>query len=1045
MKTTPSPFAGVRPRNPGPLRGGWLVALLGALLGLWGPARAQSPAALVPALVLRDTTREYSLGRSWAVLTVPADPARRVTLAQVRAPAWAARFRPSQQDVPNFRGSSGDIWLRATLLNQAGPSTVWLLRAMTAASDTLTVYVVGADGHVLELTASPAVSYARSHAEPSRHYNLRLPLPQGQPTMVYVRASAGPLNLSMYEQQFFRNFTYWENFTIAAFLGSLLMLALYNLFLYASIRERSYLYYVGYVLSFSALMLQMKNLLYLWLYPWLAGGNDELLRLLLLGVNMLMGNLMARAFLETPRRAPRLDWLLRAMLLLAPLPLLLRLLSLNAAATLLSIVLPLVSCLVLIVVGTAVLRTGYRPARYYMAGWGVVVLSIASYNLAQLNILPANGWTINNSAIAWVLEMVFLSLGLADRINLSRQAQRDAQAEVLATLSEKEIVQQRANQQLAARATELEQANAQLQASLATTDHLQELDTIKTNFFTNISHEFRTPLTLILGPAEELQDDGPDPASRRRGSLILRNARRLLRLINQLLDLSKLDAGAMRLAPTRGDVAGLTRQLAASFAALAEAQGVRFRTEGPVRLPFVFDGPKLEAVLTNLLSNALRFTPAGGEVTLGWHEAPATPAAPAGLELTVRDTGPGIAAEHQPRLFDRFYQGAHPTTPNAQPGTGVGLTLVRELTELHGGTVAVHSPAGQGATFTVRLPEGLVPGPAPAVPADEPAAVPIGPAASLAADADVEPLHPDADVVLFVEDNEDVREFIRTSLAPAGYRLLEAPDGLQGVALALAEVPDLVISDVMMPGLDGYGVVRQLKQHPATSHVPVVLLTARTAAADRLEGLELGADAYLNKPFAARELRAQVRNLLALRDRTRSYARATLALLPAPGPMAPAGPHAGTSPPTDLVADAAADVEAAEAAVPTPGAGASLPRLSALDRRFLAAVAQAVAANLAESDFDVDQLSSAVALSRTQMQRKLRALTGQAPAEYIRTARLGRALELLRERAGTVAEVGYEVGFSSPAHFSTVFSRHYGYPPSEVSRPGVSQAEEVAG
>ncbi len=995
----------------------------------------------MPALVLRDTTHEYSLGRSWAVLTVPADSARSVTLDQVRAPAWAARFRPSQQDVPNFRGSGGDVWLRATLLNQAGPTTVWLLRALAAASDSLTVYVVRADGHVLQLEASPAVSYARSHVEPSRHYNLRLPLPKGQPTVVYVRASAGPLNLSMYEQHFFRNFTYWENFAIAAFLGSLLMLALYNLFLYASIRERSYLYYVGYVLSFSALMLQMKNLLYLWLYPLLAGGRDELLHLLLLGANILLGNLMARAFLETPRRVPLLDWLLRAMLLLAPLPLLLRLLSLNSAATLLSIVLPLVSCLVLIVVGTAVLRTGYRPARYYMAGWGVVVLSIVSYNLAQLNILPANGWTINSSSIAWGLEMVFLSLGLADRINLSRQAQREAQAKVLATMSEKKIVQQRANQQLAARAAELEQANAQLQASLATTDHLQELDTIKTNFFTNISHEFRTPLTLILGPAEELAAESPDPASRRRGGLILRNAQRLLRLINQLLDLSKLDAGAMHLAPTRGDVAALARQLAATFASMAEARGVRFRTEGADRLPFVFDAPKLEVVLTNLLSNALRFTPTGGEIALSWREVPATSAAPAGLELTVHDTGPGIAAEHQPRLFDRFYQGAHPTTPDAQPGTGVGLTLVRELTELHGGTVAVSSRAGEGAAFTVRLPQGLVPGPAAAAPDEQPDAA-VSVATSLAADADVEQLNPDADVVLFIEDNEDVREFIRTSLAPAGYRLLEAADGLQGVATALAEVPDLIISDVMMPGLDGHGVVRQLKQHPATSHVPIVLLTARSTTTDRLEGLETGADVYLGKPFAARELRAQVRNLLALRDRTRSYARATLALASVP-PSAPKPEPAAPRPAAILQPDTKAEVESGgEALTPAPtGVPSTTSRLSALDRRFLATVAAAVAANLAESDFDVDRLSSAVAMSRTQMQRKLRALTGQAPAEYIRTARLHRAMELLRERAGTVAEVGYEVGFSSPAHFSTVFSRQFGYPPSEVGKQAVMETD----
>ena len=368
----------------------------------------------------------------------------------------------------------------------------------------------------------------------------------------------------------------------------------------------------------------------------------------------------------------------------------------------------------------------------------------------------------------------------------------------------------------------------------------------------------------------------------------------------------------------------------------------------------------------------------GGTVELSWRAVPATATVAAGAELTVRDTGPGIAPAQRPHLFDRFYQSATPAMPGTQPGTGVGLALVKELTELHQGTVTLASPPGEGAAFHIRLPY-LEPTPGPAARPASAGGYAAGQRPDLqrlipaSLEAAAPAADPDADLVLCIEDNEDVRTFIRSSLSPAGYRLLEAPNGLRGVEMALEHVPDLIISDAMMPGLDGYGVVRQLKAHPATSYVPLVLLTARSAGTDRLEGLETGADAYVGKPFAARELRAQVRNLLALRDRTRAQTQA--AQHPEP-------------PSIRLPADAAPQHDA-----PTP----ALPALSAIDRSFLARVAAAVAENLADGDFDVEQLSSAVALSRTQVHRKLRALTGQSPAEYIRTERLQQARELLRE------------------------------------------------
>ncbi|MBC7446954.1 MAG: response regulator [Hymenobacteraceae bacterium] len=1000
--------------------------------GAPAPTARRAPAGIAAAaavLALRDTTREYILGLHWDVLVMngaqPGDSLPGgLSLAQVRSAAWAPRFRRSRQDVPNYPVLTAGVWLRATVENAAPGHPTWLLRARIASTRALVIYVIGATGQVRRMPIGPAVALARSHAVANRRYNLVLPLLPGERATVYVCAPRGGLlDLTVCERGYLQQVSYWENLGQGVFVGALLMLAVYNLFLFGAIREASYGYYSLYVLTFCALNLQMKDYLFWWFFPYFDALRQELLQTTLIGLLIMVGALMARSFLETRRLVPRLDWLLRGLVVLAPLPLVGLFLFSEAVFFVLSRVMPLLAVLILLVVGTAVLRTGSRSARYYMAGWGALMLSFVAFYLATLNLLPTNGWTMNGSALGWGLEMTFLSLGLADRINHARRAESEAQQRALTTLREKEDGQQAANRQLAARATELGGAYQELRASLATTDHLQTLDGLKTTFFTNISHEFRTPLTLILGPAEELTYAATDPAVRRQSELILRNAQRLLQLINQLLDLSKLEAGAMQFTPGTGDVASLARQVAATFTSLAEAEGIGFRVDGPATLPFVFDAPKLEIILTNLLSNALRFTPAGGEVMLSWSLAPATAAGPTDVALLVRDTGAGIPAADVPRLFDRFYQGA-PVVParGVHAGTGLGLTLVKELTELHGGTVAVASVLGQGTTFVVRLPGGLVATPETglAPPPHRALLVPRGAALLTVKELDAPPLpRSDADTVLYIEDNDDMRAFIRTSLAPAGYRLLEAPDGLVGVALALAQVPDLIVSDVMMPGLDGYGVVRRLKAHPATSHVPVVLLTARSAAADRLEGLETGADAYLSKPFAARELRAQIRNLLAPRDRTRAATRA--ALNAAPGGSAP------------LSADGAgAGLRTGNLVAATPPP--VLPRHAPLDEQFLAAVAAAVEGQLAEPDFDVDQLSSAVAFSRTQLQRKLRALTGQSPAEYIRTVRLGRALTLLRERAGSVSEIGYRVGFSSPAHFSTVFSRHFGYPPSDAAR-----------
>ncbi|UOQ69008.1 ATP-binding protein [Hymenobacter volaticus] len=509
-------------------------------------------------------------------------------------------------------------------------------------------------------------------------------------------------------------------------------------------------------------------------------------------------------------------------------------------------------------------------------------------------------------------------------------------------------------------------------------ERLRELDEVKSRFFTNITHEFRTPLTLLLGPAEQILAESQEPATRQHVRLMQRNAHRLLHLINQLLDLSKLEAGHLELSPVSDDLVRFVRGLFGSFESLAQQQGITTSfTINQAELVTDFDPDKLEKIVYNLLSNAFKFTPRGGHVSLSVQQVEAAPATAAWIELEVGDTGRGIAAGQQARLFDRFYQ-ADSSDTREQEGTGIGLALTKELVELHGGTITLVSELGHGTTVTVRLPvrqQAASAGTPRVLPLMDMAPLELLPVASPA----------EATQVLVIEDNADVRAFLRTTLA-AHYQVLEAVHGEEGVELAREQVPDLVLTDVMMPRLDGYGVCQALRTDERTSHIPVVMLTAKAGVDSKLEGLHTGADAYLVKPFHTAELLATLDNLLRSRQLLReSYRRGYVV-----------------------------------------SASAGLP---SMEQAFIARVEQVVAQYLADETFSVETLGREVGLSRTQLHRKLKAVLNQAPGDFIRLVRLQRAQELLAANVGTVAEVAYLVGFSNPSTFSTSFSRHFGYAP----------------
>ncbi|GAB2560578.1 ATP-binding protein [Spirosoma areae] len=579
------------------------------------------------------------------------------------------------------------------------------------------------------------------------------------------------------------------------------------------------------------------------------------------------------------------------------------------------------------------------------------------------------------------------------------QEVKDLSAKMLTQEAEKLKLVAQQNQQLEQTVRE---RTAQLQQQ---TDKLREMDGVKSNFFTNLTHEFRTPLTLILGPAERVLAQTGEAETKQQVGLVQRNAQQLLRLINQLLDLSKLEAGRMELNSAPGDLISLIRGNFLSFESLAAQKQISLRfIAAPDRLVMAIDRDKLEKILYNLFANALKFTPAGGDVSVSITREQAGDEA--WVKLSIQDTGIGIPAAKLPYVYDRFYQ-VDVSDTREQGGTGIGLALTRELVELHGGTIHMASQEGIGTMVTVRLPieqefAGLTTEPDPSL------AAPSLAASDPLADQLPEPAegysarHHAADVplVLLIEDNDDVRAFIRMSMGET-YRILEAANGEEGTQLAQQQVPDLVITDLMMPKMNGYQVCATLKTDERTSHIPVIMLTAKADIDSKVEGLQTGADAYLAKPFNQRELLAQVENLITLRRQLRErYSQADRW-------------HTG---------------------------GPSEVLLPSMEQAFLDRVRAAIESHLDDEQYSVDRLADAVNLSRTQLHRKLKAVINQSPGDLLRLVRLQRAYDLLKANVGTVAEVAYQVGFGNPLNFSTSFSRHFGYPPSEVRKKAVAES-----
>ena len=509
----------------------------------------------------------------------------------------------------------------------------------------------------------------------------------------------------------------------------------------------------------------------------------------------------------------------------------------------------------------------------------------------------------------------------------------------------------------------------------------EEANKAKLQFFTNISHELRTPLTLIADPVNYIiHDDNLNSQQRSMLQIVQRNVLVLTQLVSEILDFRKVQNGKMELRLSDFNLAESMKQWIKLFSVSAQKKHITISMDAPDTIMLRADQYKIERICYNLLSNALKYTSEGGEISLMAKEEGGR------VMISVADNGCGISSDELPYIFDRFYQ-----AKNAGRGTGIGLAIVKAFTELHHGEVSATSIEGKGSTFTIHIPvrqkgevtnqptekiEQLV----------EPSSAEEVPNQARHIDELIQPYQTDKPEVLIIDDNVDIRTYLRSVLSEK-YNVSEAANGKAGLELARKIVPDIVLSDIMMPVMDGLAFCQQLKTDKAISHIPVILLTARSLDEQRAEGYEHGADAYLSKPFSLRLLLSRIDNLIESRKKlNQTWSKGVE---------------------DDEIGNISNEI----------------------DKSFLKQLRKIIQENLANSDLSVEQIGDEIGLSRVQLYRKVKALTGYSPVEIVRKARLTRARHLLQTTERTVSEVAYAVGFSTPSYFSKCYKDEFGENP----------------
>lgn len=869
-----------------------------------------------------------------------------------------------------------DYWLRLDVVNTPNKVTPdfqeWVLRFSLTFTD-IEYFVFNEVG---ELTQQGNSGFFKPVSErafvPIIKGNFAsINLPAGTTSQLYIRLRTDRL----YAQPDFRTeliamSTFYDQLQKqklrnGIFLGFILLMLIYNLFLFFQVKDHAYIFYSIYLFALLFYVVYNTGDLANWLTPWLFPNNPQFIYIGKLSAYFIIFAYISflRVFLDMSTQFPRWHKVFQWFYRLGPVVVIADLTAMlitNFSYDIPDVLLISYVGIFLLLIFTFLpsVWRWHNSTRHFIA-WGMVAMGTGALIslIARLQSIDFSTAFLRGGII---IEVIIFSLGLAYR---QRENERQRQEDRFA--AEKFKLKQQENER-------------ELQRLFA-------LDEAKSQFYTQITHEFRTPLTVIDGLARHLQQTQKHDGESL--SLILRNNEALLQQINQLLDLAKLQNSQLSLDCIHGEVNAYLSYLTESFYSLAEERKLRlvfYAEEDEIWMDY--DELKLQQIIYNLLSNALKFTPSGGKVVLHskriQHESLGET-----LQIKVVDNGIGIPKTDLSEIFNRFQQADNKPVTSKYRGTGIGLTLTKQLVEISGGQIQAISELEKGSEFIIHLPirqdykEQEI-----ASNQRKPAVSSVEDNGALtdsrqASTGDTRPL------LLLVEDNTDIVLFLQKILS-SKYQLLVANNGQQGLSLAIAHVPDIIVSDVMMPIMDGFTLTEQLKADVRTSHIPLILLTAKADQPSKLTGLRVGADAYLMKPFSQEELFIRLAQLIKNRQALQQYYQQW------------------------------------------PKQTDSIPTEQAREHEFIQKVSNYIKEKITEPELMLEDVAQHLHLSYSQLYRKLKALTGTTPKQFIKQIRMERAVELLQREHYNVSEVAYQVGFNDPNYFTRVFQRHFGHPPS---------------
>ncbi len=948
----------------------YCIILLFLLVGCNSPSKPRPVAESISPICVLQNTDNYRLRNHIQVL---ADTVTGYAIEEIVKPRLQNQFVAFADKTFDLQ-SDKTYWGKIQVENRLPDAEIhqeWVLN-LSETFTKVTLFQLGEDSTWTSEVNGSFVPEREKIFVPTRTGNwFKLMLPPGKVVTLYFQGesehAAIPPSFQAYLQPidiFYDKLVEAKTWS-ALFTGFLLMMLFYNLLNYFFVRDSSYIYYTGYLLMVLAYTAYSTDDIEDWLGGFVFVERPAYFSFFKISIytGLMCYLAFIRSFLDLEHLLPKWDRYFRYVIWLGlPFIALFFFLAfrynfsyvIDDRPILCYIALVSLSCFFFV---HPLFKTK-DPKGFFITA-GIVVISLG-FLLTLYSRMTQTPFSVFYLKAGTILEILIFSMGLA-----YRQKQQ-------------ELAKQQAD--FALKESRLLQDKKQVEA-----EQLQELNDFKSRFFTNITHEFRTPLTVILGMSERVLSDGvtqshPVTITQPLG-LIKRNGENLLRLINQMLDLAKLESNALKMNYIQGDILAFTRYITESLHSLANAQNLMLRVESEqAKIVMDYDPDRFLQIIHNLLSNAIKFTSSGGKVILRadmedkW------------LHIAVSDSGAGIPEEELPHLFERFFQAKNQEHAKAG-GTGIGLSLTRELVRAMGGEISVESEVGVGSTFFVKLPvtnnsvfeEKEV--------EIRKTPIPLRPSIQLTG-----PNDPDKPGILLIEDNPDVVEYLHACLKDL-YQLDFAYNGQAGIEKALETVPDLIVSDVMMPFKDGFEVLETLKNDERSSHIPIVLLTAKADVQSRLAGLRRGADAYLSKPFHQEELLVTLENLLASRRKLQlKYQQNVLA-------------------PT-----------AADASVEDP------------EDSFLQKVRAIVEANYQQEDFGLPQLCQKISMSRSQLFRKMKALTDLAPSDLIRSHRLQKAKALLESGAANVSEAAWEVGFKDASYFSKLYQEEFGEVPSATRK-----------